>query len=61
MSNRQSDSFIGLPPEDKPCLVIIGGSGLVGNSLIKKLEISQKCMLHIILLELIWKVLNFIN
>jgi len=38
MSNRQSDSFIELPPEDKPCLVIIGGSGLVGNSLIKKIK-----------------------
>lgn len=38
MSNRQRDSFIGLPSEDKPCLVIIGGSGLVGNSLIKKIK-----------------------
>lgn len=36
MNNRQSDSFVGLPPEDESCLVIIGGSGLVGRILIKK-------------------------
>lgn len=36
MNNRQSDSFVGLPPEDESCSVIIGGSGLVGRILIKK-------------------------
>lgn len=38
MSSCQSDSFIGLPPDDEPCLVIIGGSGLVGNYLIKRVK-----------------------
>ena len=38
MNNRQSDSFVGLPPNDEPCLVIIGGSGLVGRILIKKIK-----------------------
>jgi dTDP-4-dehydrorhamnose reductase len=38
MNNRQSDSFVGLPPNDEPRLVIIGGSGLVGRVLIKRIK-----------------------